>query len=98
MSKLCFGNQASARGDSESIGRLEAQRLWEANPCVAETVLNLKPESLEWFREARRVRYEEYAPWLIKATGIDEIRGKRVLEIVSASVQTILPLRKEETN
>jgi SAM-dependent methyltransferase len=64
-----------------STGRREAQRQWEANPCGADTVESGASESLDWFREARRVRYEDYAPWLIRATGIREIRGKKVLEI-----------------
>ena len=65
----------------ESIARREAQRQWEANPCAADSVTGRARESLEWFREARKVRYHDYAPWLISTTGIDSIRGKRVLEI-----------------
>jgi SAM-dependent methyltransferase len=67
-------------GDS-TVGRREAQKQWEANPCGASTVHGRAPESLEWFREARRVRYEDYAPWLRGATGIGSIRDSDVLEI-----------------
>ena len=66
---------------SDAIGRREAQKQWEAYPCGASTVQGRKPESLDWFREARRVRYDEYAPWLRSATGMPEIQGKDVLEV-----------------
>ena len=65
----------------ETLARREAQKQWEANPCGASTVRDVAPETIEWFREARRVRYDEYAPWLRATTGIGEIRGKDVLEI-----------------
>jgi len=65
----------------ETLARREAQKQWEANPCGASTVRDIAPETVEWFREARRVRYDEYAPWLRATTGIGEIRGKDVLEI-----------------
>ena len=64
-----------------TLARREAQKQWEANPCGASTVRDVAPETIEWFREARRVRYDEYAPWLRATTGIGEIRGKDVLEI-----------------
>ncbi len=67
--------------DSSFQARREAQKQWEANPCGASTVQGSAPETLEWFREARRFRYEEYAPWLQSATGIEEIRDCDVLEI-----------------
>ena len=69
-----------ANGD-DTIGRIEAQKQWEANPCGASTVKGKTAETLEWFREARRVRYDEYSPWLRQATGMVEIGGKDVLEI-----------------
>ncbi len=74
-------------------GRREAQKQWEANPCGASTVRDVAPETIEWFREARRVRYDEYAPWLRATTGIGEIRGKDVLEIGVAWAPTTSRLR-----
>jgi SAM-dependent methyltransferase len=67
--------------DPSFHARREAQKQWEANPCGASTVQGRVPETLEWFREARRFRYEEYAPWLRSATGIEEVRDCDVLEI-----------------
>jgi len=67
--------------DEDTLARREAQKQWEANPCGASTVRGVEPESLEWFREARRVRYNEYAPWLRATTGIEHVRDKDVLEI-----------------
>ena len=67
--------------DDSSVARREAQKQWEANPCGASTVEGREAETLEWFREARRFRYEEYAPWLRAATGIEDVRGCDVLEI-----------------
>ena len=74
-------NQSENLPSDQTVARREAQRQWEANPCAADTVAGQKRESLEWFREARRVRYQDYAPWLISATGIGELRHKRILEI-----------------
>jgi SAM-dependent methyltransferase len=74
-------HQPDQRTNDESVARREAQRQWEANPFAAETVVNKEKESLDWFREARRIRYHEYAPWLIGATGIRQIREKKILEI-----------------
>ena len=77
--------ERNSLGDSEDVqerqARIEAQKQWEANPCGASTVKGQTAETLEWFREARRVRYDEYSPWLRQATGMVEIRGKDVLEI-----------------
>ena len=77
--------ERNSLGDSEDVqerqARIEAQKQWEANPCGASTVKGKTAETLEWFREARRVRYDEYSPWLRQATGMVEIRGKDVLEI-----------------
>lgn len=55
---------SKAEAAESMLARREAQKQWEANPCGASTVRGVDPESLEWFREARRVRYDEYAPWL----------------------------------
>ena len=74
-------HQPGQRVNNESVARREAQRQLEANPCAAETVVGKEKESSDWFREARRVRYHEYAPWLMGATGLAQIRGKKILEI-----------------
>lgn len=65
----------------EGTARREAKKQWEANPCGAESVTGFVPESLEWFREARRIRFEVYAPWLLEVTGIGRISKQQVLEI-----------------
>jgi len=72
---------STPQADEDTLARREAQKQWEANPCGASTVRGVEPESLEWFREARRVRYNEYAPWLRATTGIEHVRDKDVLEI-----------------
>ena len=76
-----MADPVTAEAADGTFGRREAQKQWEANPCGASTVRGVAPETLDWFREARRVRYDEYAPWLRATTGIGEIRGEDVLEI-----------------
>jgi hypothetical protein len=53
-----MANQSENRASDQTVARHEAQKQWEANPCSADTVVGCERESLEWFRAARRVRYE----------------------------------------
>lgn len=72
----------SNHDDSAATGlKSEAQKQWEARPCGAEGVQDAVPESLEWFREARRVRFDEHAPWIPIHMRVDSISGQAVLEI-----------------
>lgn len=59
----------------------ETQKQWDQDPCGAVTVKGQEPESLEFYREARRFRYEEYGPWFHPIMRFGEWSGKRVLEI-----------------
>lgn len=61
--------------------KIEAQRQWESNPCGADGVKGFEPETIEWFRHARHVRFDQYAPWLPRVCGFDQVVDKDVLEI-----------------
>ena len=61
--------------------KLETQKQWDGDPCGAVTVKGVEPETLDFYREARRYRYEVYAPWFKERMRFEEWRGKRVLEI-----------------
>jgi ubiquinone/menaquinone biosynthesis C-methylase UbiE len=59
----------------------ETQRQWDGDPCGAVTVKDIEPETLEFYREARRYRYEVYGPWFAPMMRFGEWRDKKVLEI-----------------
>jgi len=58
----------------------EAQRQWNSNPAGSHYV-RAQPHTLEWFLEAERYRYLEYAPWMPDLMEFGRHRGERVLEI-----------------
>jgi SAM-dependent methyltransferase len=59
----------------------EAQKQWDQDPCGASTVKGAEPETLDFYREARRHRYQDYAPWFHEVMRFGEWSGKKVLEI-----------------
>jgi ubiquinone/menaquinone biosynthesis C-methylase UbiE len=59
----------------------QTQKQWDGDPCGAVTVKGVEPETLEFYREARRYRYEVYGPWFNPMMRFGEWRGKKVLEI-----------------
>jgi ubiquinone/menaquinone biosynthesis C-methylase UbiE len=59
----------------------QTQKQWDGDPCGAVTVKGIAAETLEFYREARRHRYEVYAPWFRQEMRFEEWRGKDVLEI-----------------
>lgn len=61
--------------------KLQTQQQWDTDPCGANTVRDCEPGTLKYYREIRRYRYEEYAPWFPKVMNFDRYQGKRVLEI-----------------
>ncbi|HEY1526156.1 MAG TPA: methyltransferase domain-containing protein [Candidatus Angelobacter sp.] len=61
--------------------KIEAQKQWDTDPCGACTAQGVEPETLEFYREVRRYRYEDYGPWFHRVIGFDQVRDKEVLEI-----------------
>src|SRR4051794_39348912 len=60
----------------------QAQRQWNATPCGTGVFLApLARESLAWFDEVRRSRYEDTDRWMLEAIDFDIARGKRLLEV-----------------
>jgi ubiquinone/menaquinone biosynthesis C-methylase UbiE len=72
---------AQRDNSSQDGAKAEAQMQWEARPCGAEGVHGPIPESPEWFREARRVRFDDHAPWIPTSMLLGSISGREVLEI-----------------
>lgn len=61
--------------------KIEAQKQWDTDPCGACTAQGVEPETLEFYREVRRYRYEDYGPWFPAAIQFDQFRDKDILEI-----------------
>ncbi len=59
----------------------EIQRQWNRDPAGAHYVKSAAHHTLEWFLEAERYRYEEYAPWMRETMEFAQHRGEDVLEI-----------------
>lgn len=73
---------------SLDLDKRESQRQWNADPCGAETVKDIAPGTLEFYRAARRYRYEQYAPWLDRIVRYDD-RWERD---VSRSARCLAPV------
>ena len=61
--------------------KVEIQKQWDNDPCGAVTVKDRAVGTLEFYREARRHRYEDYAPWMPGVMGFKEFSGKQILEV-----------------
>ena len=62
--------------------KAETRKQWNRTPCgTGDFLAQLEPESLEWFDEVRRARYELIDKWIPRVIPFKEARGKRLLEI-----------------
>lgn len=62
--------------------KLEAKKYWNRFPCGAGKHLSrFKPESLEWFDEVRRSRYEDTDRWMTQKIDFSAAKNKKLLEI-----------------
>jgi ubiquinone/menaquinone biosynthesis C-methylase UbiE len=59
----------------------QVQRQWDQDPCGSQYVEKAQPDTLEWFLEVERYRYDLYAPWMRKLMEFDRHVGERILEI-----------------
>jgi glycosyltransferase involved in cell wall biosynthesis/ubiquinone/menaquinone biosynthesis C-methylase UbiE len=59
----------------------EVQLQWNNNPAGSHYVRDAQPHTLDWFLEAERYRYGEYAPWMRTLMEFQQHRGETVLEI-----------------
>jgi ubiquinone/menaquinone biosynthesis C-methylase UbiE len=59
----------------------EVQNQWNEDPCGAQYVKEAQPDTLEWFLEVERYRYDVYAPWMREVMEFDRHRGEKLLEI-----------------
>jgi ubiquinone/menaquinone biosynthesis C-methylase UbiE len=59
----------------------EVQNQWDNNPCGSQYVKEAEAHTLEWFLEAERYRYVEYAPWMAETMEFSHHAGKELLEI-----------------
>ena len=59
----------------------EVQRQWDRDPCGAQYVKEAHPDTLEWFLEVERYRYDVYAPWMREVMEFDRHAGEHILEI-----------------
>jgi SAM-dependent methyltransferase len=59
-----------------------ARRQWNGTPCGSRDLERpAEPETLEWFDELRRVRYQVKNPWIPRLIDLDGGPGLRLLEI-----------------
>ena len=59
----------------------EVQNQWNNNPCGSHYVKKASAHTLDWFLEAERYRYGEYAPWMPAVMEFSQHAGEEVLEI-----------------
>jgi ubiquinone/menaquinone biosynthesis C-methylase UbiE len=59
----------------------QVQRQWDQDACGSHYVKEAKPDTLEWFLEVERYRYDEYAPWMRELMEFDKHAGEHILEI-----------------
>jgi glycosyltransferase involved in cell wall biosynthesis len=67
-----------ATGDADKD---QIQRQWNHDPAGSHYVVEAPAHTLEWFLEAERHRYREYAPWMPETMEFDRHAGENVLEI-----------------
>ncbi|HET9830615.1 MAG TPA: methyltransferase domain-containing protein, partial [Vicinamibacterales bacterium] len=61
--------------------KTEVQRQWNHDPAGAHYVRAAQPHTLEWFKEAERYRFRQYAPWMPATMEFAQHAGEDVLEI-----------------
>jgi ubiquinone/menaquinone biosynthesis C-methylase UbiE len=59
----------------------QAQNQWNNNPVGSETARAAQPNTLEWFQEVERYRYDVYAPWMPRVMEFAQHAGEQVLEV-----------------
>jgi glycosyltransferase involved in cell wall biosynthesis/ubiquinone/menaquinone biosynthesis C-methylase UbiE len=59
----------------------EVQNQWNNNPVGSETARTAQPQTLEWFKEVERYRYDVYAPWMPEVMEFAKHRGEELLEV-----------------
>ncbi len=61
----------------------EAQNQWNNDPCGSHYVKESTRNTLDWYLEVERYRYEEYGSWMPEVMEFDQHPGEQVLEIGS---------------
>jgi len=59
----------------------EVQRQWDRDPCGSHYVQRAAPDTLEWFLEVERYRFQVYAPWMFETMEFSAHAGDKILEI-----------------
>jgi glycosyltransferase involved in cell wall biosynthesis/ubiquinone/menaquinone biosynthesis C-methylase UbiE len=59
----------------------QVQNQWNNNPVGSETARGAQPQSLEWFLDVERYRYQDYAPWMPSVMEFDRHAGEQLLEV-----------------
>jgi ubiquinone/menaquinone biosynthesis C-methylase UbiE len=67
--------------DTADAYKGQTQNQWNNNPVGSETVRSAQPNTLEWFLEVERYRYETYAPWMPRVMEFAKHAGEQVLEV-----------------
>ncbi|MDZ4730694.1 MAG: class I SAM-dependent methyltransferase [Xanthomonadales bacterium] len=67
--------------ETSDLYKDEVQKQWDNNPCGSHYVKDAAEHTLEWFLEAERYRYDEYAPWMQETMEFARHAGEQVLEI-----------------
>jgi len=72
------GSRVVATGDEYKD---QVQRQWNNDPAGSHYVVEAPAHTKEWFLEAERHRYGEYAPWMPRMMEFDRHAGEELLEI-----------------
>jgi glycosyltransferase involved in cell wall biosynthesis/ubiquinone/menaquinone biosynthesis C-methylase UbiE len=67
--------------DTGDAYKREVQNQWNNNPVGSETARSTQPQTLEWFEEVERYRYQDYAPWMPRVMEFADHAGEQVLEV-----------------
>jgi glycosyltransferase involved in cell wall biosynthesis/ubiquinone/menaquinone biosynthesis C-methylase UbiE len=79
-----IGAPVAARHDVIATGdayKDQVQRQWNHDPAGSHYVVEAAAHTRDWFLEAERHRYGEYAPWMPETMEFDRHAGEEVLEI-----------------
>lgn len=67
--------------DTGDAFKSETQNQWNQDPCGSHYAQNSRRETLEWYMEVERYRYDTYAPWMRQVMEFEEHSNHDVLEI-----------------
>lgn len=59
----------------------EVQNQWDRDACGSHYVKEAKEDTLDWYLEVERYRYDVYGPWMLDLLEFDKHRGKKLLEV-----------------